>query len=633
MFKFLRKYNKWILAVGGSLLMITFIAPQMVQQFGGTSPGRVVVATYDGGKITAQDIQKAQAEVQIVSMLAPAIVQSLGVQGPDHWFLLGQLAERNGLLGSAEDGRDFLNMMANAYAQQQAFGMDPAQVHEMLMAEFETVRIGLIQERGYTSHQIDLALARLRSIDRLIASVSGEPLGGGIALSGPEFRAVGRHLFDQAQVDIVTFNANSPMVSDLPEPDEAKLQEVFERFQSDRPETNEFGLGYYRQPVAAVEWLTINRGLISSRLQLDPIEVRKYHQRNRNLFPGEFAAEQLRVEQAYRNEQVDRIMEAAVRAVRSELLRATRALPSDGRFRVIPSGWNQTRPSMQALVEAAMAVITTEPGLAGSRPVENGRTAEMVDPDRLASLDGISGSYYPVGNRQLPFRDLVLSVRELMPDTPLPLQRGITFGPIYDGVGNRSFFTVVEVRAEGPAPILDVVRDQVASDAKRLTAYEKLSSESELAVIRSVLAEKGIEGAAAIGSRRFDGVQVSRASLFWASGSAQLRDVDQQVFRDAVLHHILDWDATVPAGELPLAERVLVVPVPNTLTVAAVQINQHYPATRDRVRQNEGLVSTAARSELNQDINRPMLSLESLTELMNFKTAAPPVNEDEESEE
>ena len=31
MLKFFRKYNKWILAVGGTLLMITFLIPQAIQ--------------------------------------------------------------------------------------------------------------------------------------------------------------------------------------------------------------------------------------------------------------------------------------------------------------------------------------------------------------------------------------------------------------------------------------------------------------------------------------------------------------------------------------------------------------------------------------------------------------------------
>ena len=31
MFKFLRKYNKFILAIGGTLLMIVFLIPQAIQ--------------------------------------------------------------------------------------------------------------------------------------------------------------------------------------------------------------------------------------------------------------------------------------------------------------------------------------------------------------------------------------------------------------------------------------------------------------------------------------------------------------------------------------------------------------------------------------------------------------------------
>ena len=35
MFKFLRKYNKWILAVGGTLLMIVFLIPQAFTSLSG----------------------------------------------------------------------------------------------------------------------------------------------------------------------------------------------------------------------------------------------------------------------------------------------------------------------------------------------------------------------------------------------------------------------------------------------------------------------------------------------------------------------------------------------------------------------------------------------------------------------
>ena len=53
MFKLLRKYDKWILAVGGSLLMVVFLLPQALQQFG-ANPRKSAIANTDDGTIIEQ---------------------------------------------------------------------------------------------------------------------------------------------------------------------------------------------------------------------------------------------------------------------------------------------------------------------------------------------------------------------------------------------------------------------------------------------------------------------------------------------------------------------------------------------------------------------------------------------------
>lgn len=42
MLKFLRKYQAWIMAVGGSLLMIAFLLPQAIQRFGNMARNKPV---------------------------------------------------------------------------------------------------------------------------------------------------------------------------------------------------------------------------------------------------------------------------------------------------------------------------------------------------------------------------------------------------------------------------------------------------------------------------------------------------------------------------------------------------------------------------------------------------------------
>ena len=49
MLKVFRKYNTWILMIGGVLLLIVFLLPQLPQMTG-AGVRNPVIATYDGGK-------------------------------------------------------------------------------------------------------------------------------------------------------------------------------------------------------------------------------------------------------------------------------------------------------------------------------------------------------------------------------------------------------------------------------------------------------------------------------------------------------------------------------------------------------------------------------------------------------
>ena len=63
MLKLLRKYDKWILAIGGSLLMVVFLLPQALTEFG-ANPRKATAAVIDGrGKITEGDLMEARQEL------------------------------------------------------------------------------------------------------------------------------------------------------------------------------------------------------------------------------------------------------------------------------------------------------------------------------------------------------------------------------------------------------------------------------------------------------------------------------------------------------------------------------------------------------------------------------------------
>ena len=126
MLKFLRKYDKWILAVGGSLLMVVFLLPQAMQQLGG-DPRDQVIASYANGSITLRERYDAQQDVETLKRLHPSIPYLLLGLDPNgneavHWLLMAEEARRAGFIAGPEDGAQFMELAARElgriYAQQ-----------------------------------------------------------------------------------------------------------------------------------------------------------------------------------------------------------------------------------------------------------------------------------------------------------------------------------------------------------------------------------------------------------------------------------------------------------------------------------------------------------------------------------
>ena len=95
MLKFLRKYNKFILVIGGSLLMVAFLAPQAIQQIGKIQ--NRTVATMDGRNVKERELFEAASELRAVNALggtggtATALLNLSQGSGSDadlHWYLL-----------------------------------------------------------------------------------------------------------------------------------------------------------------------------------------------------------------------------------------------------------------------------------------------------------------------------------------------------------------------------------------------------------------------------------------------------------------------------------------------------------------------------------------------------------------
>ena len=102
MFRFLRKYNKWILAVGGTLLMIVFLIPTAIsglsQRAASGTAAWATVGPERRENVTQTDLFQVR---QVLELLPQAPLPGIGVvDQPEHWFLLVREAEQAGVLRS-----------------------------------------------------------------------------------------------------------------------------------------------------------------------------------------------------------------------------------------------------------------------------------------------------------------------------------------------------------------------------------------------------------------------------------------------------------------------------------------------------------------------------------------------------
>src|SRR4051812_32921364 len=101
MFKFLRRYNKYILSVGGVLLMITFLIPQATTRLSqSAAERRASIGTVGNGEaVPATEWQVVQAEVDFMNNIGVRFPGIGAVDKPSHWYLLVREAEQAGLVG------------------------------------------------------------------------------------------------------------------------------------------------------------------------------------------------------------------------------------------------------------------------------------------------------------------------------------------------------------------------------------------------------------------------------------------------------------------------------------------------------------------------------------------------------
>lgn len=595
MLKVLRKHNKWIMVVFGGLLMLTFLVPQTIQQLG-SGGENTTVAKIDGRKITAKQMQTANREIVALSQIAPFLLAEFQMddRDPHHWLLLAHEAERAGLVGGPEDGRLFLDRFARAslmrdprFMQMAGQIADPDQQRKFIddsLARFaDQVKRVFVEGGKQTEQDILQSLARASGVLRLVNGYNLAP-----RFSDRRLVLATKDRNDAVTMDYLFIDA-SRLADQEPAPTDAELQAHFDRFKGTKPGEGEFGIGYLLPPRVKIEFMKLDKRAIESTISLDPVEVRRRHQSDKAKYPGDFAADRARVEADMRNEAVERIMQEAQQTIQAEVLKVTRRLDIEGKYKKLSPDWATVRPRWETIAPVVVEGLKTRQNVTIPLPSVTVMADKFLTAEDLSAIPGLGQSFLRQGAITEQFASVMMWTREAGGTQGfIPVQVDIPLADTFftDFAGNRYYVTVRAGRPESAPDSLDEIRAQLTADLRSLRAYERLKGRT--AELRGKAVAGGLEAVAAEFPKAGDNggpVQIVRAGKVTRETAAnpmgQPPLVQAEPIRDAVFAAVQDVDPLTPWGAIPADKATIAVAYTKGRGVLVGRILAQAPLTKE----------------------------------------------------
>ncbi len=637
MLKKIRKHNKWLMAGFGVLLMVTWLVQPAINQFNSAQRNRVV-AKLDGQRINSGQWSDANSEVVAVMRLLPGLAGALDLNEQEktvHWLMLCHEAEAAGLVGGPQDGEDW-----NAPYQSlvfslcyRALGMSPdqlAQRYPQMAQQFlqqfdqqakqtlpQIIRSVEIDQRMQPT-QLHTALARARGIERLVSSYQRAA-----RVSDRVAAAKAREYLDGAKADYVFVPAER-IISTIPDPDASTLQAHFDKYKSTKPGEGEYGIGYLFPPRVKLEWMKLDRVAIEAAVSLDAVEVRKRYNQGHTgepkKFPGEFAVERPNVEREMKTEVADKIVHEAQIAIQTEIIKATRGLEADGKYKKLPAGWEQSRPKFETIAQAVVDAVKKQTGTTIPLPAVTVKAADWLTRSDLQALPDIGRSLVRQGGGQLSFDQVVFWTREI-PGTeaeagPIPVQVNVPLAETYftDFAQNRYYICVLATKGESPPDTIDEKREQIVKDYKNIVAFEQLKARADelkgkaitggldaiVAAFPAAEAPKPeIPAAAALpppNEPKYKALEISKDVPVVPVNTAD-QHLGVEEVKKAVLAAAMKIDPLTPRELVAPDAATLAMPIAKQLGLVVVRIVTHDPVTKEFFRQVNTAVEQRVQSE------------------------------------
>ena len=596
MLKFLRKYNTWIMVIAGSLLMVAWLLGQTISELGKRAASGVTIRV-DGVKVPHAEWADSMNEFQFIKRLfGDGITKDvLNIENGTHWYMLATEAEKAGLVGGPTTGRNFIPAISRQIADAiKRTGQDISE--EALAAEFAARLEPTAAESRMTAEQGAKALARLQGVGRMRALVMMIP-----RFSDRRLAQTFKSIEDSVGIDFV-FVPSDREVPSIDRPTDEAIGAFFAAHKDVKAGDGEFGAGYTLPPRMKLEFLMLDRAAIEKAVTVDPVEVQKRFLRK---YPDGKVTDdtpelaRMKLQDNLRREQIEAVFRAADQGIRSEVDKAVRAFPQDGRYWKLPADWAQKRPTLEQLSAAATQRVKDATGVTLPMPVIERHQSEWMPMSKVGAIEGLGRSFLSRGGRGIPATQYLFAVKELAGSNPAALQVGLPSDALTGATGNRYYVVVTDVRNTSPPDSVDEVRPDVIRDMMQIEGFRRL--EQKTAAMAEKAAEQGLEAVAkappTVGVVAASDLPIEKATvkLDRVSGTAvHVPDINDEAFRNAVLAAASKLDPTKTLDQVPAMDRIVAVAIPKSRGVVVAKITALNPVTIEnfRARQDFALMGS-----------------------------------------
>lgn len=627
MLKLLRQYNQWILAVGGTLLLIAFLMPSAIQNCAHQSAvGGATWATYgEGQKLTGADLERARRELAMIDLLRDPnpsrdpIARVGASKDPAHWWMLTHEAQLAGLIGGEGRGEAVLAAMAarSATAENPITSQD---ILRNIMRATGGNREFVLETTAKWRGVLDL-LSLCESVDRISDKRLEQFMAKAVlGMSG----------------DIVVLDARANAAIPGASPDspslDGKLGEQLKKY-ADKAAPSEIGkdsFGYRLPDRVRLEWLGISKSVVQETIQNSPdlqsLALKKRFAQD----PAKYGADPATnpaftaYESAVRSKTVEELTKSRLEEISKfasdQLGLSQRALKRKNNYFVLPDDWTKQMPSMNALattIASEFGIPAPAVGTSGDQPI----TLEAV-----AALPGIGRATTQKFGQSMRTQQLVAGAKELTnPNAVAPIQALVASPAMVDDRGDVYFFRIMEALPSAPATELASIRDRVLSDVQSVERFSWLEANQD-AIAKEAIAD-GLRTVAGKYAAKTEFVRELRQfnSQFIAYGFRMGSPIPGLGADPKTLAALVEKASALPLtsdlSKVPAAERTFVVASPDKLSLVVFQVSELLPLSRESM---DGLratpeVARAARDDsVSVDLSK-VFSFDAVAHRIGFK--------------